>query len=234
VVCDRAHDGDEGLANTNTVVHIGMMARTSHREQILREGLEVVRRRGFNGAGVRDITASAGVPQGSFTNHFTSKEAFGLEILDRYFADIRTVVDVTLRDGELPPVERLGAYFDAISDRLQERGWRDGCLIGNLSLESTEHSAALRGRLAEIFGAWRQPFADCLREAAAAGQITLDVDLPAVDLADFLLASWQGAILRMKVERSPEPLNRFKRIVFSTVLRRPTPQHPTHDQDLED
>lgn len=193
------------------------MARASNKEQILREGVEVVRRRGFNAAGVRDITASAGVPQGSFSNHFASKEAFGLEILDRYFADVGTVVDATLRDGRMPPLQRLRAYFDAITDRMEARGWRDGCLIGNLSLESAEHSELLRRRLAEIFDAWRQPFADCLDEAAAAGQVQLN--LPALDLADFLLASWQGALLRMKVERSPDPLERFKRIVFSTLLR---------------
>ncbi|MFF0307839.1 TetR family transcriptional regulator C-terminal domain-containing protein [Streptosporangium sp. NPDC004379] len=193
------------------------MARTSNKEQILREGLETVRRRGFTTSGVRDITAAAGVPQGSFTNHFASKEAFGLEILDRYFADVGVLVETTLRDGDLPPVERLRAYFDAITARFEERGWRDGCLIGNLSLESAEHSEALRTRLSEIFSEWRRPFADCLEEAAAAGQIRLD--LPALDLADFLLASWQGAILRMKVERGAEPLERFKRIVFSSVLR---------------
>jgi TetR/AcrR family transcriptional regulator, transcriptional repressor for nem operon len=202
------------------------MARASNKDQILRGGLEAVLSRGFNGAGVRDITASAGVPHGSFSNHFASKEAFGLEILDRYFADLGTVIDATLRDRELAPLDRLRAYFDAITSRLEARGWRDGCLIGNLSLESAEHSEPLRTRLAEIFGGWRQPFAECLDEAAAAGQITLDGDLPALDLADFLLASWQGAILRMKVERSPEPLERFTRIVFSTVLREPSTPSP--------
>lgn len=192
------------------------MARASNKEQILREGVELVRRRGFNAAGVRDITASAGVPQGSFSNHFASKESFGLEILDRYFAGVGTVIDATLRDERLPPLQRLRAYFDAITDRMEARSWHDGCLIGNLSLESAEHSELLRRRLAEIFGEWRQPFADCINEAAAAGQVHLN--LPALDLADFLLASWQGALLRMKVERGPAPLERFKRIVFSTIL----------------
>ncbi|TGV32549.1 TetR family transcriptional regulator, partial [bacterium M00.F.Ca.ET.168.01.1.1] len=42
------------------------------------------------------------------------------------------------------------------------------------------------------------------------------------DLADFLLSSWQGAMLRMKVERSPEPLERFKKIIFSTVFGKET------------
>jgi TetR/AcrR family transcriptional repressor of nem operon len=85
-----------------------------------------------------------------------------------------------------------------------------------MSLETAEHSEAIRARLAGIFARWRQPFARCLEEADAAGQIRLDV--PAIDMADFLLASWQGAILRMKVDRSPEPLDRFRRITFATVL----------------
>lgn len=197
------------------------MARPSNKEQILDAGLEVVRRRGFTAAGVREITSAASVPQGSFTNHFASKEAFGLEILDRYFADVRSLAAETLTaetlGAERNPVERLRGYFDAITDRLEARGWRHGCLVGNLSLESAEHSEAIRTRLAEIFAEWRAPFVHCLEEAAAQGRITLTV--PAPDLADFLLASWQGAILRMKVERTPEPLHRFKDVVFTTVLR---------------
>ena len=35
---------------------------------------------------VRDIVRAAGVPQGSFTNHFASKEVFALEALDLYYA----------------------------------------------------------------------------------------------------------------------------------------------------
>ena len=42
----------------------------------------------------------------------------------------------------------------------------------------------------------------------------------ALELADFLLAGWQGAMLRMKVERSPAPLERFKTIAFATVFKR--------------
>jgi TetR/AcrR family transcriptional regulator, transcriptional repressor for nem operon len=192
------------------------MARPSNKADILREGLEVVRRRGFTAAGVREITAAAGVPQGSFTNHFPSKEAFGLEIIDRYFGDVRAVVRSTL-ESEGEPLDRLRAYFDAIADRLEARGWQDGCLIGNMSLEAAEHSEPIRARLAEIFAEWREPFARCIEEAAASGRITVGVS--ATDLADFLLASWQGAILRMKVERTPEPLDRFKEIAFTTVLQ---------------
>jgi TetR/AcrR family transcriptional regulator, transcriptional repressor for nem operon len=39
----------------------------------------MVQARGFGGASVRDIVEAAGVPQGSFTNHFASKKRFALK-----------------------------------------------------------------------------------------------------------------------------------------------------------
>src|SRR3989475_8146029 len=80
------------------------MPKPSHRETILTEGLRVVLERGFCGASVRDVVQAAGVPQGSFTNHFASKEAFGLEILDLYFAQVREGIQKTLRSDSLPPL----------------------------------------------------------------------------------------------------------------------------------
>src|ERR1022692_2078573 len=98
--------------------HIGTMAKPSNREKILTEGLRVVHERGFANASVRDIVQAAGVPQGSFTNHFASKEAFGLEIIDLYFANTRRVIAETLRNDALDPLDRLGGYIDAQMNRL--------------------------------------------------------------------------------------------------------------------
>jgi len=100
------------------------MPKPSHREKILTEGLRVVHERGFAGASVRDIVQAAGVPQGSFTNHFTSKEAFGLEVLDLYFARGCELMRETLRNDSLPPLQRLGAYIDATKNRLNQNGMR--------------------------------------------------------------------------------------------------------------
>jgi TetR/AcrR family transcriptional repressor of nem operon len=75
----------------------------------------------------------------------------------------------------------------------------------------------LRVRLEAIFQEWRAPFASCIAEAQAADEI--DSAFDPVDLAEFLLASWEGAILRMKVERGPAALDRFKNIVFQTIFK---------------
>ena len=86
-------------------------------------------------------------------------------------------------------------------------------------LETASQSKLLRERLEAIFQEWRAPFVSCIAEAQTAGEI--DPTFDPTDLAEFLLASWEGAILRMKVERGPAALDRFKNIVFQTVFSKP-------------
>jgi TetR/AcrR family transcriptional repressor of nem operon len=197
------------------------MSKPSFREDILNAGLKVMLQTGYEGASVRDICAAAGAPHGSFTNHFRSKEAFAEEVLDRYFAHTKGLVKEALDDTSLTPRQRLKRYLDIISGVLADDKWNRGCLIGDFSLESSQ-SKLLRQRLEAIFQEWRAPFAACIREAQAIGEI--DSTFDPMDLAEFLLASWEGAILRMKVERSPAALDRFKKIVFRTVFSKPYPK----------
>jgi TetR/AcrR family transcriptional repressor of nem operon len=195
------------------------VAKPSLRDTILDAGLKAIFRTGYHGTSVRDVTAAAGAPQGSFTNHFRSKEAFASEVLDRYFASVRGLVAEALEDTSLTPRSRLRRYLDLITGRLEGDGFNRGCLIGDLSLEASGSNEMLRTQLDAIFREWRAPFASCIAEAQASGEIASDFE--AGELAEFLLASWQGAILRMKVERSPAALERFKKIAFQTVFREP-------------
>jgi TetR/AcrR family transcriptional repressor of nem operon len=193
------------------------MTKPSLRERILEAGLKVMFQQGYIGSGVRDIVAAANAPQGSFTNHFRSKEMFAAEVLEHYFRIVKGLVAEALEDKSLTPRERLRRYLDIITRRLSADDFMRGCLIGDFSLEAAPYSEMLRKRLAAIFVEWRAPFAACIAEAQAAGDIAST--FPADELAEFLLASWEGAILRMKVERDAAPLERFKTIAFATVFK---------------
>ena len=164
------------------------MSKPSLREDILNAGLKVMFQAGYQGATVRDICAAADAPHGSFTNHFRSKEAFAQEVLDRYFANTKGYVQEALGDKTLTPRQRLKRYLDIISGVLADAQWNRGCLIGDFSLETTSESQLLRQRLEAIFQEWRGPFAACIAEAQASGEI--DSTFDATDLAEFLLASW--------------------------------------------
>ncbi len=176
-------------------------------------------RKGYHDAGVRDLVAAAGVPQGSFTNHFRSKEAFAAEVLNFYFADTRKLVAQALSDQRHGPGERIRAYLDLITERLAADQFRRGCLIGDFSIEMSQSSDLIREQLVQIYKDWLGPFVACIAEGQRLGEI--DARFPPDDLADFLISSWEGAILRMKVVRSAEPLERFKAIAFATIFAHP-------------
>ena len=192
------------------------MPKTSNRDRILTEGLRVVHERGFANASVRDIVQAAGVPQGSFTNHFASKEAFGLEIIEIYYDNSRRNIAETLRNDARDPLERLAAYIELTKERMNLNSMRNGCLMGNFTADSAENSEPIRRRLVEAFAETREGFAYCLRAAIAAGEVkpTLDTN----EIAGFIVSSLQGAILLSKAHQSPEPIERFKRVLFATVL----------------
>jgi TetR/AcrR family transcriptional repressor of nem operon len=197
--------------------HIKAMPKPSNREKILTKGLRVVHERGFGGASVRDIVQAAGVPQGSFTNHFASKEAFGLEILDLYFANSCEAMRETLRNDALPPLQRLSGWIDANKNRLNRDSMRNGCLLGNFTAEASDHSEVIRHRLVEIFAQVQASVAYCLKAAVAAGELPPTVDCDKI--AGFVVSSLQGANLLAKAQRDPAPVERFKEVLFSTVLR---------------
>ena len=193
------------------------MTKISNRDRLLSEGLKVVHAHGYAGASVRDIVSAAGVPQGSFTNHFACKEEFVLEILDLYVAAGRDLMAATLLTEKLSPLQRMRDYIDANQSRLDAKQMRNGCLFGNFSAEATDHSEPIRARWVEIFAELLDNLATCLRAAVDAGELPADFD--SAEVAGFIVSSLQGACLLAKAERSPAPFTRFKQVLFSQVLR---------------
>lgn len=191
------------------------MPRISMRDQLIASGLETLHRSGYNGTAVQDITDAAGVPKGSFYNYFESKEALALEVIDRYGEDVRSLASV-LSDESLSPVERLRRYFTLVAKRLADRNYERGCLIGNFSNELADQSRLVRDRLSSNFAAWSRAIENCIRDGQTAGEISRDID-PRV-LADFLLNSLEGAMLRVKVDKDSSPLDHFVTLVFSRIL----------------
>ncbi|MGF7146724.1 TetR/AcrR family transcriptional repressor of nem operon [Sphingomonas zeicaulis] len=181
------------------------------REALLETGVALAHARGFGATGVREITAAAGVPQGSFTNHFRSKEAFGVLLLDRYSARIEGIMRETLENEALPPEERLIGYFDRIAANAAALEWQRGCLVADLSAEIASHGEALRAGLQAALERQSARF-----EAAVAAVFPgNDSDLGAV-----LLAAWHGTLLRTKVEQTPTAIDRFRRVLAALIAAR--------------
>jgi TetR/AcrR family transcriptional regulator, transcriptional repressor for nem operon len=196
--------------------YISPMTKLNNKEKLLIEGLRVIHQHGLSGTSVRDITSAADVPLGSFTNHFPSKNAFGLEVIDRYRSRSEEEVLATLRNDQLPPLARLFAYIDSGRDFLDRNQMRDGCLCGNIGAEANDHSEEIVSRVIQAFTDDENSIAYCLKAAIKAGELSPDTDVD--DLAGYILSSLQGAFLVAKVRRSAEPVNRFRRVLFAQLV----------------
>lgn len=196
---------------------LNRMSRPSHKETILTHGLALIHKRGFSHASVRDITAAANVPNGSFTNHFASKEEFGLAVLDIYVGNGAELMARTVLDTSRPPLERLIAYVDESIAGLEQVGVENGCLIGNFSAESDSASPAIRQRVAEIFKYRCASVAACIREAVSRGEVRADINCD--DVGVFIIGSLQGATLLARSQHSMEPMRQVRRTLVDVVLR---------------
>jgi TetR/AcrR family transcriptional repressor of nem operon len=171
---------------------------------------------GYAATGIQSIVEGADVPKGSFYNHFASKEAFGTEVIgafsDRWQGKLRDF----LCNPQVAPLARLEAYFEDRIEALRASNYARGCLLGNFSAEAADHSELIRESLAKHFRAWTGAIEQCIGEAQDRG--ALGKQYSAAILAGFILNSWEGALLRMRVEKSDAPLVEFKNVIFGKVL----------------
>ncbi len=193
------------------------MIRNQTREELIQVGTEIIGMHGFGTTGINAVLSQAGVPKGSFYYYFSSKDDFGLAIIEATAVNYAADIDRFLSDRSVGPVARIRNYMEAGMATVGAGECKRGCLIGNLSQELSSHNEKFRARLDEVFRGWQQQFTKCLDEAKGAGEIPADSDTE--QLAEFLLAGWQGAILRAKMGKSTAPMQAFMDIVFSQVLK---------------
>ena len=193
-----------------------IVVKPNVREQLLDTGLRVFHERGFNATGVQDITEAAGVPKGSFYNHFESKEDLGAEVVLRYLESSKKTQAV-LRDPKLSPYARLRKYFEELVQIAEKKEFCGGCLLGNFGAELSEQSEKIRACVSKEFSTWSAMLAKVIAEAQAEGQM-ISKDLPASTLAAFVLNGWEGALVRARVDKSKAALEQFVKVTFAKTL----------------
>lgn len=193
------------------------MAAKDTKTEIIRAGLGMIARQGFNSTGIDAVLKRAGVPKGSFYHYFSSKQDFGLRVLDHFAEGIEGIFASFLEDSTVSPLTRLRNCVESLAVRFEANNCSIGCLAANLGQEMADQNEEFRKKLADIFAAWMRRFEKCLVEARDAGEIPEDVS-PAL-AAESFLSGFEGALLVSKVMKSPLPLRNFISLYFGRVLR---------------
>jgi TetR/AcrR family transcriptional regulator, transcriptional repressor for nem operon len=177
------------------------------RTKLLDEGVALLMQQGYHGTGLQELVQRVGVPKGSFYNYFQSKEAFSAEVVAHYIAPFIQRLDALLARGDLSADAALKTYFEELIAETERRDFKGGCLLGNLIGEVGETSDLCQSALREAVHRYREKLREGVARAQREGAFRKDLD--AREMADLLVNFWQGALLRMKIERSVRPLTQF-------------------------
>jgi TetR/AcrR family transcriptional repressor of nem operon len=213
------------------------MARTADPTDIPRRltaaGYALFNEAGYNATGIAQITERAGVPKGSFYNHFDSKEAFAAAILRHYAEQVDTAWAQAVQEAQAAPhatplstIEHLFGTFA----RHHAHKQCQGCLVGNFAGEIVRASALCQQAITRIQADWQQRLAALIAQAQHAGQARTDLD--AATLSRLFWDTWEGALLRAKIAGHIAPLQDTLRLMLDKVLAPPVDQGAQRTPDF--
>jgi len=188
-----------------------------NRENLLNQGVTLLMEQGYHGTGLKEILDAVQIPKGSFYNYFGSKENFGAEVIQHYIEPFIKQLAGHLQQSEGDALGALQRYFDEGIAELEKADFKGGCLLGNLMGEIGDTSDLCRQSLHDALVRYRDLLQSGLEQAQQQG--TVRTDKSAQEMADLLVNSWQGALLRMKIEKSSAPLKQCCRDLLEDFFK---------------
>ena len=182
------------------------------REKMLDQGVTLLMTKGYHGTGVQEILDVSQIPKGSFYSYFGSKEEFCAEVINHYIEPLVIQLENHLQNPHLSGMEILNNHLNELISSIKKTKFERGCLLGNLMGELGNSSDVCRLALQTAVNRYRDLIKRGIIKGQKEGQIRTDIS--AKILADLLVNNWQGALLRMKIEKSVVPLQ----ICFDSML----------------
>lgn len=170
------------------------------RDLILDTAARLIHLQGYHCTSLDDVLRESGAGKGNFYYYFKSKEELGYAIIDRVMQRfIERTLEPAFADTTGDPVAQIHAFLDHVLENQRQRNCVGGCPIGNLASELSDVHEGFRRRLAGIFGEWRAKLTEALSRSQLSGRVGDGFDPSG--LAQFLVASLEGAILLTKVTK---------------------------------
>lgn len=184
------------------------------KQRLLEHGMAMLLRRGYHDLGISAVLDATGIPKGSFYHHFTSKEDFGLQVIDLYMSEVHAGLDACLGDESRAPLARVRHFFELTEEKYRGEGYL-GCLLGGLGQELSGVSEAFRRKVEWCFSEIARRIAHCLDLAVARRELPPGTDTRA--MAELLVNCWEGAALRTRLRRDSAPLKQMLDFYFRTT-----------------
>lgn len=195
-------------------------ATHSTKQILLDTAQSIVGRKGFSAVGLNEILQAAEVPKGSFYHYFTSKDAFGVVLLDHYFDSYVHGMQQLFSQPGLTGYAKLMRYWDCWIDNQTGCTHAGKCLAVKLGAEVSDLSEPMRLALQRGTARTIALLAGALEQAIADGSV--ETAQPAQGLAQRLYALWLGTSVMNKITRTTAPFDQAL-LLTRQLLGRPEP-----------
>lgn len=183
---------------------------TPTRERILTASLELMRRHGYAGTGVKAVLLASEAPYGSLYHHFPGgKEELGAETLRQAGRAYLELVEAYFPPG-VDLATAAAAFFDDAADVVESTDFVDACPIATVAGEIASSSELMRDAAATAFESWLAAVAACATadgiDPARARQLAIEA-----------FCALEGAFLLSRTLRDAEPIRIAGRAVTASV-----------------
>jgi TetR/AcrR family transcriptional repressor of nem operon len=183
------------------------------RDSLISVGEELFISNSFNSVGLNDILKHAGIPKGSFYHYFESKEDFALQVVEQYHKASHAALEELLQDASLDAYQQLKTFFENNVEHFCDVGYCQGCLMANLSQEVADVNERMRCKISMLSTEMVDKVSEGLQRLQN-NELNLG-HLKPCEAAQVVMNSWMGAVMKMKLEKSREPLDVFMKFFFS-------------------
>src|SRR5256885_1565263 len=99
------------LDKRRRLVYYLAMTKNVTKQKIVETGMSLMLQKGYNHTGILEVLQRVDLPKGSFYHYFSSKEEFGMAVLEHFVNLHNVMIERYLTDQSLTPLNRMRRYF---------------------------------------------------------------------------------------------------------------------------
>jgi TetR/AcrR family transcriptional regulator, transcriptional repressor for nem operon len=192
---------------------------TETRTRIIQAAAELFHKQGVRATSPDDVIEASKTGKGQFYHYFKSKEGLVHEVLQSHLNAIKTGTAPVSYD--ISSWQDLENWFFSQLELQKSFAMKRGCPFGTIGNEVAEGDELIRQDLSLIFEVMKSKLAAFfIREKARS---RLSKDAKEDQLADFCIATVQGAMLMGKIQRNSQVAEASIREALSDLKRYATP-----------
>jgi TetR/AcrR family transcriptional repressor of lmrAB and yxaGH operons len=170
----------------------------------------LMRKHGVEGTSFSEVIERSGAPRGSIYHHFPGGKAELIAEATRYAGDfIASGLLAALAEDD--PVKAIRKFASDWSALLRRSDFSAGCPVVAASLEG-DRTPGARKAAGAAFARWHEILVGALEPHVADAA-------RARELATLVVASIEGAVLLVRAQRSPEPLEQVSKTLERLLAR---------------